>query len=779
MSHTIRGWLLDLYEDEIDGVRLWFIRENGDRICLKQSFPVTFYVAGSADRLHQCCLQIRNMPGLIKMSRTEKKDVFKPELQCVLEVRTDNPVRQQRIFRAVKKRYPDLTFYNADIALHIHHAARYHTFPLAFCELTIRNATDHTHPDDSAITENEQKTESATGDRTNGIATTGITNAIPDEVIDIHVLNTRWDIAPVLPVLRVLSIEPDRNPAQETPRFLRIEGVGKRPTRIKLADTETVIPTLNRFIEENDPDIIKTRYGDDWLFPTLQALAEERNEPLQFNRDPTRDVRWKKEISYFSYGQVIHRGREAHLYGRCHLDTQNTLMWNDYGLDGTIETARVTTLPLEQAARVSPGSGISAMQMITAIERDVLVPEQKQQVEAIKTGSELIRADRGGLIYQPIIGLHTNVAQLDFTSMYPAIIINRNISPEVPISDGLETVQTELGVVPATLQPLYLKRIEFKHRLMQFADKSTPLAKSYAARASALKWLLVVCFGFLGYKNARFGRIEAHEAVTAGGREVLLRAKEVCESMGFRVLHMFVDALWIEKPGCRTVNDFDDVLDEISRQTGLMISLDGIYRWIVFLPSRSNDNLPVPNRYFGCFQDGSLKIRGLELRRHDSPPWVIQVQQTILDILAKARDVRQIRDLLPKAFRIFVDALDDLEAGNVEKELLVVTIRISRELEAYKAPTAAVRAAKQLLERTGKRTVPGQKVRFIFVKSEIGVYNWDQPIDEFPPEPIDTPKYRDLLARAVSSVLWPFGITQQQLCDFANGTLQYRLDGLW
>ena len=48
------------------------------------------------------------------------------------------------------------------------------------------------------------------------------------------------------------------------------------------------------------------------------------------------------------------------------------------GLPGTLESSRVTSLPIQQTARVSPGAGISAMQMITAIEHDILVPEQKQ-----------------------------------------------------------------------------------------------------------------------------------------------------------------------------------------------------------------------------------------------------------------------------------------------------------------------------------------------------------------------------------------------------------------
>ena len=55
----------------------------------------------------------------------------------------------------------------------------------------------------------------------------------------------------------------------------------------------------------------------------------------------------------------------------------------------------------------------------------------------------------------------------------------------------------------------------------------------------------MTCFGYLGYKNARFGRIEAHEAVNAYGREVLLRTKELVEARGFQVLHMYIDGIWI------------------------------------------------------------------------------------------------------------------------------------------------------------------------------------------------------------------------------------------
>src|SRR5690606_12701170 len=181
-------------------------------------------------------------------------------------------------------------------------------------------------------------------------------------------------------------------------------------------------------------------------------------------------------------------------------------------------------LPVQEIARKSPGAGITALQMLVALRRGVLVPYQKQQAERFKSARELILADRGGMVYQPVIGMHRDVAELDFISMYPSIMVKFNISPEtvgvrthettqVP-ELGMWVDQSREGLVPATLKPLLAKRIAIKQRM---ADMN-PIDCRYGtlkARSAALKWLLVVCFGYLGYKNARVGRIEGHEAVTA------------------------------------------------------------------------------------------------------------------------------------------------------------------------------------------------------------------------------------------------------------------------
>ncbi len=726
MGMQLRGWLLDLYEDAVDGLRLWFITEDGARLCLHQKMEVVFYASGDTEQLRALWKMLRRRSEVVCLQRETRRDAFILEPIPVLKAVVDSSLRETRLFHEVQQHFPRLVYYDADISVNIRHAARFGTFPMAFCEVE--------HNDDG-------------------------------EVLSLRVLNSRWDLAPVHPVFRVLILEPDCDPGRGEPSAIRIQ-YGRRKQTIMLNPSELLVGKLNRVLELADPDFILSSWGDTWLIPTLLEISRREGIRLCLNRDQAREVSWKKEMSYFSYGQIVYRAEEAHLFGRCHIDQRSAMMWRDYGLDGVLESARVTTLPIENAARVSPGSGISAMQMLTALEQGILVPWHKQQVEQFKDGLDLIQRDRGGLIYQPIVGLHANVAQIDFISMYPAIIIKGNISPEVPLPDGIVPASDELGVVPLTLKPLYEKRVALKLRGAGLAKESR-LSKRDSARASALKWLLVVCFGFLGYKNARFGRIEAHEAVTNGGREVLMRAKEVAESFGFEVLHMYVDALWLKKDGASRKADFQEVLNEISVQTGLGVSLDGIYRWIAFLPSRMDERVPVANRYFGIFQDGSMKVRGIETRRRDTPPWVAETQTRMLERISRAGSVRDLPFYLKAAFGIFSNALADLQASRVPLEKLVVTSRVSHELESYRSPTPGARAAFQLLEKTGKRVRPGQKVRFLYTRGEVDVRPWDLP-GRIDAADVDRVKYVELMARAAASILHPFGINDEQLKHWAH-----------
>jgi DNA polymerase-2 len=624
---------------------------------------------------------------------------------------------------------------------------------------------------------------------------------------NIEALDSPWEVEYRVPPLRVMT--------------LRLEGELQDPTRGHRGDLlveidgqnfrfprrrgRQLVLSFRHLLEHHDPDVLISAFGDNYILPRLLRLAQHYSIPLPLNRDPSQAVQRKGAHSYFSYGRIMFRDEQHTLRGRWHIDRQNAFLSNYYGLDGILEIARVSGLPVQTVSRVSTGTGISAMQVATAQRRGVLVPWQKRHPESLKSGLDLLAADKGGLVYTPIAGLYEGVAELDFTAMYPSIMVHFNVSPETveaeccegePVPElGTLICRHRVGLVPETLAPLLEKRNRYKD-LIRELPPGDPKRERYERRYAAHKWLLVTCFGYLGYKNARFGRIEAHEAVNAYGREVLLQAKELVEAAGFRVLHLYVDGLWIHKQAY-SQTELDALLNRIQTQTGLRVGLEGIYRWLAFLPSRTEPRVAVANRYFGAYRDGSLKVRGIEARRHDTPPYIKDTQLEILAILAQASDAEAFRATVPQAVAYAREKLRSLQAGEVPIKQLVVTHRLSRQLEQYRVRTPAARVAKQLSE-AGVELSPGEMMHFIYVPGPEKVRPWEGSLSEAlhsstnpaaskgDPGPgndvgdrgpakalYDDQAYTELLLRALESLLAPVGVDRPTLEIWLLGDAGY------
>ena len=702
------GWLLDMFEDPGAGIILWFIGEDSQRIRLRQPFPLTFFASGTTAELRALESYLRAQPLPSKSAYAKRRDLYKPGLLNVLAIQTQ-PARLSALVRRVSKRFPDTDLYNADIPLSIRYAAQFGTFPLARCRVS--------HAD--GILQN------------------------------IEVLDSPWDLDPQPVPLRTFQMSLNSDPRYEKPVLLTVRFENEEH-RIPLRYEFSSLIRLNSLLERSDPDLILTTSGDVWLVPKLLEMAESCGLPLKLNREPGREVLIKKEGSYFSYGRIVYRGQQALLFGRCHIDSRNAMLWQDYELDSALEMARATRLPIQTAARCSPGTGINMMEIYTALRQDILIPWQKTHGEEVKTAYQLLHSDQGGLVYQPTAGVHEDVGMVDFVSLYPSIMTHCNISPELPTPKHLGDSPYPPGLIPLSLKPLLEKRITLKQRMLAL-QPDDPARPALKAKSSTLKMLLVCCFGYMGYKAAKFGRIESHEAISALGREALLLAKEAAEDMGFTVLHLYVDGIWVKKEGCSQPEDFLPLLNEIVERVSLPISLDCIYRWVAFLPARQNNKLTVPNRYFGAKQDGSITARGIEVRTHDTAPYIARVQENLLDMLKNAGTLQELRQTLPEALRLVLRRYKRLLQGKVAVDDLVVHKRMGRELDAYRVPSPAAIAAAQL-EKLDKPARLGQRVPFIYTFGKPGVQAWHSHVF-IDPRSVNYPYYCKLLTRAVSSVL--------------------------
>jgi len=182
---------------------------------------------------------------------------------------------------------------------------------------------------------------------------------------------------------------------------------------------------------------------------------------------------------------------------------------------------------------------------------------------------------------------------------------------------------------------------------------------------------------------------------------------------------------------------------------------------VAFLPSRVDDRLPVPNRYFGVFQDGSVKARGIDLRRRDAAPYVADVQREMLRCLAYASSPDDLQQRVPQAVAILRRRLHALRRGHVPLQELIVGKKLSKELAGYRVPSPGAKAAMQL-EAAGKSVRPGQRIKLIFIRGQNGVYAWD--LHQPPPvSALDMDYYQTLLLRAAANLLQPFGLDEEEL----------------
>lgn len=555
------------------------------------------------------------------------------------------------------------------------------------------------------------------------------------KIVELKNLDNRDDIHYEIPDLEEIRLEISVNTERLFPRMedpihsIKIQKQGETKI-IEGADEKRALLKLQRTIDEIDPDVIITRGGDEQLFRYLTLRSRIHDVELVFSRDGTPlDVKQRDPRSFWQYNRVVYKsGRAVMFKGRIHIDRNVSLYYSPSGIEGVAEGCRLAFVQPQQVARMSIGSVNAAVQYYNAYKKGLLIPPIKKNPEFLKSVNDLATIDRGGLIFQPKPGIYENVAECDFSSMYPTLMVTRNISPETicmrnecPYNHeycidvpgvSFRICERRRGLVAESLEQVIQKRNAFKKLIKEGEE-----AKKYRLMQNTLKGILVSCFGYLGFKNARFGRVEAHTAVTAFARELLLKTQEIGESYGFEIIHGIVDSLWLTSENDVEFENVQEFCKEVTDAVDISMSPKGIYRWFVIPSSHINSSIAPLNRYYGLFRNGSIKTRGIEVRRRDTCLYVGDCQNAMIQVLAQAQDKNEFLELIPEAFGVCQDYITELRAGDVDMRDLVLNSRLSREPDEYKTTSRAAVAAKQLVEM-GKDLHAGQKVRYVLIESD-------------------------------------------------------------
>ncbi len=754
-NRRFRGWILDVYPSAPRQMNVWIIAENGQRLHLRDKFKPTVYVSDREKDLNSLVYRLFSDVNVDSCRFVEKyaSPTASGKSRVFEVILTDYRKRSFLVRRVLQAgRYLRYRVHNCDLNPSQTYLYDRNLFPLAFVEVE--------------VTED------------------GIGYRLSDSVESID-----YPVPPLKIVRFSLEVaKKNRLAAFNEPLEKAVLSGEEKKVVVDSGDERNKLLQIVEAVCRLDPDVIITRGGDSFVFPYLARRALLNNVLSSFilSRDGSSLVaKNKRGKSYFSYGRTFYRAPTRRLYGRVHIDESNTFILRESGIEGLIEVARSCRVPLHRAARSSIGTSMSSLQNYQALKDGFLIPRNKHVGEAFKSAFQLLVGDRGGFVYEPRMGIHEGVGEVDFSSMYPSLMAKYNISAETVLCSccpdsrfrvpelGFNVCEKRRGIVPKVLEFAVTKRLRYKRLVKETEDEE--LREVYDKRQSALKWILVTCFGYLGYKNAKFGTVDGHMGVCAFGRNSLLTASHLAEEEGFRVIHGIVDSLWLKKEGASS-KDYVSLCEKISREVDLPLDFAGIYKWIVFLPSKVHPNVPVLNRYYGVKEDDSIKVRGLDVRRRDTPTFICDAQMEMIKALASADDSKGFVEKIPAALNVVKEYRIKLLNGEVPVWDLIVTKRLSKDLKDYTQRVSQMIAGEQL-KKEGFEVSAGKNVRFLFTSAKNKLYSRRVKAKELIEERTnpDVRKYLSLLYSAASNILSPFGYSQKRIYDCVQGYKYTRL----
>ncbi len=753
---TVSGWLFDAYPIK-DRMVFWIKDENGHSIYrLEDNWTPSIYVGADNKTDLEILAENRAVQHYIKsydfVSRHER--IRDHEQSIVLQLILADASKAAPLANTIEDidTHDIFRLYNIDILPAQAYLYEHDLFPLTKCNVDVRK---------------------------DGKLEWGL---------DDNVRFTEYR----LPEFKVISV--DVMPKQEGRLPLFTDKIDRIIIKLENGDEDGETIEIRKESEEDalyelmretatiDPDFIFSQDGDEWMFPYLTTRAEKNNQmQLVLSRESVPifvGPKKGKGIIYFSYGRVHYRAASAMLFGRIHIDTNNSLIHDPSALHGLFELARVCRVPLHTISRSTIGRALTSMQFYLAHKRKMLVPWKPASLEKVKTIKELVVADRGGLIMEPRVGVYEKVAEFDFVSLYPSIITKLNVGADTINCDccpdsknivpelGYRICQKRKGLVAESLEIPLQNRKEYKHlRKLATDDKSWAI---FDSRQGILRAIGHVSFGYQGHAHSHFGLIDGHIAICAWARFIANKARKIAEDLEYDVLHLIIDSLFVNKKALdgapsshkqeQQQQQYMKLKEEIEKATNFEISYEGEYKWIAFLPSKSNPMVGVPNRYFGCYQDGTIKDRGIETRRHDTPAYFSRFQREILEIMAQGNSISQVRARMPEVNSIFQKYKKQLQEGRVPLVDLIFTKMLSKDANAYTFSTVETGAIYQLQDE-GKSMRAGQILQYVITD----YYRNNSRKRTIPVALInekttyDSRRYTELLAAVCNSVTEPFG----------------------
>ncbi|MEM4280643.1 MAG: DNA-directed DNA polymerase I [Candidatus Caldarchaeum sp.] len=421
--------------------------------------------------------------------------------------------------------------------------------------------------------------------------------------------------------------------------------------------------------------------------------------------------------------------------------------------------SRISRMSLEDVCRHGVSGWIKnllywelrGLNWLIPLKEDLISAKGETSTKAIIEGKKY----RGGLVVEPVPGVHFNVTVLDFASLYPSILKEYNLSFETINCPHQECRSNKIPEtthwVCSNRQGLQssiigaIRDIRVKWYKPMVSDKSlTAVQRSwYEVVQRALKVFLNASYGVLGFEEFPLYCPPLAESTTAIGRYVFQSAIEKARSLNILVVYGDTDSIFLKTTDPAQVNELIRWAGEKFR---LELEFDKVYRYVVFSRRKKN--------YLGVTDRGIVDVKGLTGKKRNIPVFIKEAFDDMLRQLAEVKTAEDLERVKKNIREVIAAWYSKLKNRTFEIDQLAFRVMMSKTIERYEKTTPQhVKAAKKL-QAMGVKVGPGDIISFVKTKDKEGV----TPLQLARKEAVDVDKYIEYMRSTFEQVLDPLEI---------------------
>jgi hypothetical protein len=468
---------------------------------------------------------------------------------------------------------------------------------------------------------------------------------------------------------------------------------------------------------------------------------------------------------YSLLGSFNDKSLGEHLKLKVVIYTRNSMY--DTHLLELVEKTRFSYLSLKLASRYGMIRLIDSRITYELLQREFVIPTRMKTIskhhEQIRTLENIVEMDKAGMIVSPEIGLHEDVAVLDFNDEYANLVLRHDISYET-LTNNHDThrssTDNQMGLLPKIVNEIVTRRIHYKKQLKEKLELNSLLYNHCEIRLEVLKQILVCLYGTSGSIWNRYSNVRVFEEINKLSRQILLKTKDIVQSSGFELIYADTDAVFLKRKGA-TKTDYENIMNELIRETGLNMTLEYHYKFLVLLYMEADEKMEARKHYYGLTYDNQLITRGIDTRRHDSPTFLKEFQRTLL---SKLFDCNNYEEVLTNGYQnallYITHSIDKLMNGEIQITDLVISKLRRQNIEKYRSLFPHVAAAIRL-NISGVIAGRGDNIQYVHSDS-----NHADPLQRITPaklissEEYDREKYLEMLLDSAEAVLSVFGFNR-------------------